>query len=88
MSDWVDITPPDELERVNETAVAKQAGGYVWARVLWNRTTNEIRAKYLTAEGLAKACEENADARMSADFREGVAAFLEKRKPRWPQPGA
>jgi methylglutaconyl-CoA hydratase len=38
------------------------------------------------ADGLARACEENADARMSADFREGVAAFLEKRKPRWPHP--
>jgi methylglutaconyl-CoA hydratase len=38
------------------------------------------------ADGLARACEENAAARMSADFREGVAAFLEKRKPRWARP--
>jgi len=37
------------------------------------------------AEGLAKACEENALARMSPDFREGVSAFLEKRKPKWPR---
>jgi methylglutaconyl-CoA hydratase len=36
------------------------------------------------ADGLEKACEENAAARMSPDFREGVAAFLEKRKPQWP----
>jgi methylglutaconyl-CoA hydratase len=35
------------------------------------------------ADGLAKACEENAAARMSPDFREGIAAFLEKRKPKW-----
>jgi methylglutaconyl-CoA hydratase len=40
------------------------------------------------AEGLAKGCEENATARMSADFREGVASFLEKRKPEWPPPRA
>jgi methylglutaconyl-CoA hydratase len=37
------------------------------------------------ADGLAKACEENAKARMSPDFREGIGAFLEKRKPAWPR---
>ncbi len=36
------------------------------------------------SDGLAKACDENATARMSADFREGVSAFLEKRPPTWP----
>lgn len=36
------------------------------------------------SDGLAKAAEENATARMSPDFREGIAAFLEKRKPKWP----
>jgi methylglutaconyl-CoA hydratase len=38
------------------------------------------------SDGLARACEENALARTSPDFREGVAAFLEKRKPNWSRP--
>jgi methylglutaconyl-CoA hydratase len=32
---------------------------------------------------IAAAIEDNARIRMTADFREGVASFLEKRKPRW-----
>jgi methylglutaconyl-CoA hydratase len=32
---------------------------------------------------IAQAMEANAQARESADFREGIAAFLEKRKPIW-----
>ena len=32
---------------------------------------------------IAQAIEENAQIRQTADFREGVTSFLEKRKPRW-----
>lgn len=35
---------------------------------------------------IAEAMEANAKARETADFREGIAAFLEKRKPRWSRP--
>ncbi len=34
-------------------------------------------------EGLRVAAEENAEARGTDECREGVAAFLEKRKPNW-----
>ena len=34
-------------------------------------------------EGLRQAAEENAEARGTDDCREGIAAFLEKRKPNW-----
>jgi enoyl-CoA hydratase/carnithine racemase len=32
---------------------------------------------------IEKAIEENAGIRQTADFREGVNSFLEKRKPNW-----
>jgi methylglutaconyl-CoA hydratase len=34
-------------------------------------------------EQIAEAIEENARIRTTADFREGITSFLEKRKPRW-----
>jgi methylglutaconyl-CoA hydratase len=43
---------------------------------------NSFIAEPLTAQ-IAAAIEENARMRTTGDFREGVSAFLEKRKPRW-----
>jgi methylglutaconyl-CoA hydratase len=34
-------------------------------------------------EQIARAIEDNAHIRTTADFREGISSFLEKRKPRW-----
>jgi methylglutaconyl-CoA hydratase len=43
---------------------------------------NSFIAPYLDSE-IRQAIEDNARIRTTADFREGVSAFLEKRKPKW-----
>jgi methylglutaconyl-CoA hydratase len=50
------------------------------------RATKELLSKNVNAEldqQIEAAVEQNARMRLTADFREGVAAFLEKRKPKW-----
>ncbi len=50
------------------------------------RVTKKLINGYLDKqldEQFAAAIEENARIRTTADFREGVSSFLEKRKPRW-----
>jgi methylglutaconyl-CoA hydratase len=49
-------------------------------------TKQLLRAQQAPAlnAALALAMEANAASRQTADFREGIAAFLEKRKPVWP----
>jgi methylglutaconyl-CoA hydratase len=50
------------------------------------RVTKQLINGYISAQleqQIAAAVEENARIRTTADFREGIASFLEKRKPRW-----
>ena len=49
---------------------------------LTKKLINSFIAKALD-EQIAQAVEDNASIRTTADFREGITAFLEKRKPRW-----
>lgn len=50
------------------------------------RLTKQLINGFISAQldvQIERAIEENAGIRQTADFREGVASFLEKRKPRW-----
>ena len=50
------------------------------------RLTKKLVNGFISAQldaQIGQAVEENAGVRQTADFREGVASFLEKRKPRW-----
>lgn len=50
------------------------------------RVTKQLINGYISAQleqQIAAAVEENARIRTTADFREGITSFLEKRKPRW-----
>jgi methylglutaconyl-CoA hydratase len=79
---------------VNEVVAGDQL--MTWARELAGqlaenspsslRMTKKLINSFLSRsldEQFNAAIEENARIRMTADFREGVSSFLEKRKPRW-----
>ena len=77
-----DVIPPDQLmTRARELA----------AQILENspssvRATKKLLNSFIAGqldEQIASAIEDNARIRTTADFREGITSFLEKRKPQW-----
>ena len=69
------------INRARELAVALMENSPTSLR-LTKQLINGFISPQLDAQ-IAQAIEENAGIRQTADFREGVASFLEKRKPQW-----
>lgn len=75
------IAPEKLLERARELAQQLLENSPSSVRVT-KKLINGFLATSLNQQ-IAEAIEENARIRTTADFREGVSSFLEKRKPRW-----
>jgi methylglutaconyl-CoA hydratase len=69
------------LERANELAAQLQENSPSSVRAT-KKLINGFIDKQLD-EQIAAAIDDNARIRTTADFREGVSSFLEKRKPVW-----
>lgn len=75
------VEPNRLLDRAHELALAlmeNSAASLRATKQLLSQTVNEELDRRLQA-----AIEENARIRQTDDFREGITAFLEKRKPHW-----
>jgi methylglutaconyl-CoA hydratase len=77
-----EVVPADNLmSRARELAAQVMANSPSSLRATKKLLTEHARAE-LDAQ-IASAVRENAAIRTSADFREGISSFLEKRKPVW-----
>jgi methylglutaconyl-CoA hydratase len=77
-----EVVPADRLM----SAARELAGNLAGASPTSLTRTKRLLCSYATEEidrELERAIEENARIRSTADFREGLASFLEKRKPVW-----
>jgi methylglutaconyl-CoA hydratase len=75
------VEPSNLLARAHELAASLLANSPASLRATKQLLTNHARAE-LDAQ-IEAAVQENAAIRTTADFREGIASFLEKRKPVW-----
>jgi methylglutaconyl-CoA hydratase len=89
-----DAAEAHRLGLVNEIVPAEQliASARELASQLMENSPSSVRATKKLVNGfitealdrqIEQAVEQNAGIRQTADFREGVTSFLEKRKPRW-----
>ena len=77
-----EVVPPERLlERARELAAQLLENSPSSVRQT-KKLINSFIARNLD-EQIAQGVEDNARIRTTADFREGITAFLEKRKPRW-----
>ncbi len=77
-----EVLPPDELEGRVETLAKTLAANSPASLAATKRLMAAQNKAWLDA-AIALAIEASAQSRETSDFREGVAAFLEKRKPAW-----
>ena len=77
-----EVVPPERLlDRAHELAAQLMENSPSSVRQT-KKLINSFISRTLD-EQIAQAVEDNARIRTTADFREGITAFLEKRKPRW-----
>jgi methylglutaconyl-CoA hydratase len=76
------VVPPEQLmDRARELAAQLRENSPSSVRAT-KKLINGFIAQALDQQ-IADAIEDNARIRTTADFREGITSFLEKRKPRW-----
>jgi methylglutaconyl-CoA hydratase len=74
---WPEKLMPRARELANQIAQNSPSSVRVTKKLINSYLDKQLDAQF------ASAIEENARIRTTADFREGVSSFLEKRKPRW-----
>lgn len=77
-----EIVPPDQLSARVQSLAQSLAANSPQSLAATKRLMAAQHKPWLDA-AIAEAMEANAQARETADFREGIAAFLQKRKPVW-----
>lgn len=75
------VTPEQVMSRARELACQLMENSPTSLRLTKKLINGFISAQL--EKQIEQAVQENAQIRQTADFREGVASFLEKRKPRW-----